>query len=346
MKPFALLLILLVFPGSFSPLQAQNKPALQYLTLGFWNVENLYDTLNDKWKNDEDFTPEGINRWTGDRYRKKIEHLAECIGKMGVEYNPEGLAFIGLCETENKKVVEDLAASPVLRSRNYQVAHIEGPDPRGVDPSFIYNPAYFKLKSKKVYPVRLQDSLHRTRDILMVSGELKGDPVIVLVNHWPSRRGGELRSRPARIAAAKLVRRIADSISRAEPETGIVVMGDMNDDPVYESVKKHLGTCADYRDADDSKMFNPMENLYNKGIGTLAWRDSWNLFDQIIFNRPLLTGNYKRFRFCEVRVFNKNFLRSHIGRFKGYPHRTYSGGIYTGGYSDHFPVYVVMGKQE
>jgi endonuclease/exonuclease/phosphatase family metal-dependent hydrolase len=315
--------------------------------IGFWNVENLYDTLNDQWKNDEEFTPSGKNAWTGDRYRKKIEHLADVLSQMATDVTPDGLAIVGLCEIENKNVVIDLVKSPKLKQRNYQVVHIEGPDARGVDPSFIYNPVYFKVIKAVSYPVHLvTDSSHKTRDILVVSGSFRGDPLTVLVNHWPSRRGGELLSRPNRNEAARIARRIADSITRANPQAKVAIMGDFNDDPTNVSIKEGLKTYPDITKATDDKYFNPMEEPYIDGIGTLAWQDSWNLFDQIILNKSWLPSGYLTWQYYAVRIFNKPFLKSDHGNFKGYPFRTYSGSAYTGGYSDHFPVFIVMAKEK
>ncbi len=314
--------------------------------IGFWNVENLYDTLNDKWKNDEEFTPAGTNAWTGARYKTKIDHLADVIQQMATDITPDGPAIMGLCEIENKSVVKDLVSSPRLKKRNYQIVHIEGPDARGVDPSFIYNPAYYKVIKAVAYKVNLvTDSGHKTRDILVVSGLFAGEPMSVLVNHWPSRRGGELLSRPNRNAAASLARHIADSITGANPKAKVIIMGDLNDDPVNESVKKNIRTYSDIHLAHDDQYYNPMENLYQEGIGTLAWQDSWNLFDQIMLNSTCIPGKFDTWQYYKVRVFNKPFLKSDFGNFKGYPFRTYSGGSYTGGYSDHFPVFVLMAKE-
>jgi hypothetical protein len=315
--------------------------------IGFWNVENLYDTLNDRWKNDEDFTPAGTNAWTGQRYKKKIDHLADVIGQMATDVTPDGLAIFGLCEIENKNVVLDLVKSPRLKNRNYKVVHIEGPDVRGVDPSFVYNPVYFKLIKAVSYPVHLvTDSSHKTRDILVVSGFFRGEPLTVLVNHWPSRRGGELLSRPNRNGAAKVARRIADSVIKANPQAKVAIMGDFNDDPVNESIKKNLGTYGEISDATDDKFYNPMEPLNDKGIGTLAYNDNWNLFDQIIMNKPWLPTNYASWQYYAVRVFNKSFMKADHGNFRGTPFHTYSGGVYTGGYSDHFPVFIVIAKED
>lgn len=342
------LIFVFVFSLTIAKAQKLRKDKNYFVSaIGFWNVENLYDTLNDVWKNDEEFTPSGTNAWTGSRYWTKIDHLAEVISQMATDVTPDGLAILGLCEIENKNVVQDLVNNPRLKKRNYQIVHIEGPDARGVDPSFIYNPTYFKVTKSVAYKVTLvTDSSHKTRDILVVSGLFNGEPMSILVNHWPSRRGGELASRPNRNAAAKMARHIADSIYKADPNVKIAIMGDLNDDPTNECVKKHIGTYGDVKDAVAGDYFNPMEKLFASGIGTLAWKDSWNLFDQILLNKPFLTGEYMSWNYYSVRVFNKAYLKSDHGNFKGYPFRTYSGGSYTAGYSDHFPVFIVIAKEK
>lgn len=342
------LFILLVTSLNFS-LQAQKlqKNKNYFISaIGFYNVENLYDTLNDVWKNDEEFTPSGKNAWTGDRYRTKLNHLAKVISEMATDVTPDGLAILGLCEIENKNVVEDLIKNPLLKKRNYKVVHIEGPDARGVDPSFIYNPAYFKVSKAVSYHVTLPtDSSHKTRDILVVSGSFGGEPLTVLVNHWPSRRGGEMASRPNRNEAARVARHIADSVTKNNPLAKIAIMGDLNDDPVNECVKKIIRTYDDIHAPKEDEYFNPMEKIHAEGIGTLAWQDSWNLFDQIIINKPFIPGDFSTWNYYTVRVFNKAYLKSDFGNFKGYPFRTYSGAAYTAGYSDHFPVYIVIAKE-
>ena len=315
--------------------------------IGFWNVENLYDTLNDQWKNDEDFTPAGTNAWTGQRYWTKIDRLAEVISQMATDITPDGLAILGLCEIENKSVVQDLVNSKRLKSRNYQIVHIEGPDVRGVDPSFIYNPVYFKVTKAVSYRVPMvTDSLHKTRDILVVSGLLVGESLTVLVNHWPSRRGGELASRPNRNSAAKMARHIADSITSADPKAKVAIMGDFNDDPTNVCVKDIVGTYGELTKVETDKYFNPMEKPFKEGTGTLAWKDSWNLFDQILLNKSWLPTGYDTWQYHNVRIFNKEFLKSDFGNFKGYPFRTYGGASYTGGYSDHFPVFITIAKED
>jgi len=315
--------------------------------VGFWNVENLYDTLDDPYKIDEEFLPSGPNVWTGPRYWTKIDHLAKVISEMGAKVTPDGLAILGLCEIENKNVLKDLVAAPKLKNRNYQIVHFDGPDARGVDPALLYNPKYFTVTKWKSHKLTLvTDSNHKTRDQLVVSGLFNGEPLTVIVNHWPSRRGGEAASKPNRVAAAKLSRMLADSVMKADPKSKVIIMGDLNDDPTDESVKKHIKTYGDLLRTRDDEFFNPMESMFKQGIGSLAWEDSWNLFDQIIVNKPLVPSGFKTFQYYKAYVYNKPYLRSDFGNFKGYPFRTYSGGAYTAGYSDHFPVYVLLVKEK
>lgn len=346
MKKF--ILPALLFICLCSGAQKLDKDKKYYIAaIGFWNVENLYDTLNDQWKNDEDFTPAGTNAWNGERYRTKLAHLSEVISQVATDVTPDGLAILGLCEIENKSVVEDLVKMPKLKSRNYKIVHIEGPDSRGVDPSFIYNPVYFKVTKSLAYHVNyVTDTAHKTRDILVVSGSFAGEPLTVLVNHWPSRRGGELASRPNRNEAARVAKHIADSVTTANPKAKVIIMGDLNDDPVNVCVKEVIGTYANEKKPVPGKYFNPMENYYKEGVGSLAWQDSWNLFDQIILNPNWMAGNFETWQYHQARIFNKEFLRSDFGNFKGYPFRTYSGGTYTAGYSDHFPVFITIAKEQ
>lgn len=320
---------------------------IQLCAVGFWNVENLYDTINDRWKNDEEFTPSGANGWTTKRYKTKLDHLAETISLMAIDIVPDGLAILGLCEVENKNVVEDLVHSEKLKKRNYRVVHLEGPDARGIDPSFVYNPSYFKVLKTVAFPVKLfADTSHKTRHVLTISGVFMEEPVLIMVNHWPSRRGGELASRPNRQASAKVVRRISDSVMNAFPKTKVLVMGDFNDDPTSESIKKVIGTVADPKQSERNVFYNPMENLHQMGIGTIAWQDSWNLFDQILLSHGWISGNDNQWQYYGARVFNKDFLKRDFGKYKGYPLRTYNGQNYVGGYSDHFPVYIIIAREK
>jgi hypothetical protein len=342
------LIAILVFFGLPEPARTGTPPAegrqeFISLCIGFYNVENLFDTINDPEIRDEEFTPEGVNRWTGARYLEKLENLAEVIHKMGQELNADGPAVLGLSEVENRAVLEDLAAQEAIRDRHYQVVHYEGPDARGVDVAFLYQPKYFTYISSKAYPTVIEGMPDfRTRDQLLLTGELLGERMHFIVAHWPSRRGGERRSRPLRIAKADIARHIIDSIQGAEPGAKIFFMGDLNDNPTDVSVRRHLRSRGQAEDVGEDELFNPFESLYRRGIGSNAWRDSWSLFDQILLSPGLLGDDYRSFRFFRAEVFNRPFLRQSSGRFQGYPFRTYGSGVYLGGYSDHFPTYVFL----
>lgn len=340
MKKFYLnaLVHLTLISGVFS----QSSTLEQRVVIAFWNIENFYDTLDDPLKNDNDFLPDGAYHWSGERFRVKLERVSEVLYKIGLAHNKDGPAIVGLCETENRQVVEAIAATPLLKARGYKVIHIEGPDARGVDPSFMYNPAYFVPTNALAYRVRLKDSLHATRDILVVTGKLVGEDFCFLINHWPSRRGGEKASMPGRCSAAKVARRIVDSVERIVPSIKIILMGDLNDDPVSGSVRHCLGATDQLKHLTKGVLYNPSETLYKQGIGTLAWADSWSLFDQTIINMALFQAQAGSWIFLKAYVFNDQLLRADYGSFRGYPFRTYSGGAYTGGYSDHFPAYVVL----
>jgi len=184
-----------------------------------------------------------------------------------------------------------------------------------------------------------------TRDQLLVSGMFDGEMIHLIVNHWPSRRGGEARSRPKRVAAAKLNKRIVDSLQSIDPYAKIIVMGDLNDDPTNASVKDVLKAKSKMENVKLKGIYNPMENLAKKGLGSNAYRDAWSLFDQIMFTKPLLDRDFSSYRFYKAGIFNKQYLTNKKGRYKGYPKRSFSNGNFTDGFSDHFPVYVYIVKE-
>lgn len=154
-----------------------------------------------------------------------------------------------------------------------------------------------------------------------------------------------LQSSPLRVRAALLNKRIIDSIQELDLDAKIIAMGDLNDDPIDDSLKKILKTKGKKRQLDSVSLYNPMEAMFKKGVGSLAYRDKWNLFDQIFFTSNLVTENRETLSFWKAGIFAPPFIRTNKGRFKGYPLRTYSGGTYTAGYSDHFPAYLFLLKE-
>jgi len=313
------------------------------VSVGFYNVENLFDTINSPGINDVDFTPEGSKKWDSWKYMEKLDRLGEVISKMGTELTPDGPAILGLCEVENRAVLIDLANNHFIKDRNYQVVHYTGPDRRGIDVALFYQPKYFKYISSKPYPTVVPDNPgFRTRDQLLVTGELLGERMHFIVSHWPSRGGGESRSRPMRIVAADIARSIVDSIQKAEPGAKVILMGDYNDDPSSISIKNHLRATGNINKLQENQLFNPFDEHYRRGVGSLAWRDSWNLFDMHLLTPSLVGSDRTTFKFHKAVVFNPPFLRQPTGRFQGYPFRSYSGDVYQSGYSDHFPTYIFL----
>jgi hypothetical protein len=319
---------------------------------GFYNLENLFDTIVDPDTNkilQDDFTPNSQKQWNTKKYFHKLNNMADVISQLGVtSFSPDGVSVLGVCEIENKNVLEDLVANKKLKNRNYQIVHHEGPDRRGIDCGLLYNPKYFTVESSNSFRLTMPDDPDfASRDQLLVTGEYSGERVHFIVLHWPSRRGGEKKSRPKRIQAAILSKSIVDSILKTEPDAKVIIMGDLNDDPISPSVKEFLKAKGETSNFKDGEMFNCMMKHFKNGIGTLAYRDNWNLFDQFVLTPSLIAENssYKSFKFYTSKIYNKEFLKNQEGNFRGYPYRTYVGSTFMGGYSDHFPVYVLLVKE-
>lgn len=342
---------------------AQEKKFIVH-TVAFYNCENLFDTINDPTINDEEYLPS--NDWTSRKYKKKLANLSRVLAEIGTGENASSPTIIGVSEVENRGVLEDLVKQPLLAGKDYGIVHFNSPDKRGIDVGFLYQKKHFKPTSFKNIPLLVYqkeddtkkddgeertddksavDSKTRvlyTRDQLLVTGLLDGEEISVIVNHWPSRAGGEKRSSPYREAAAALNKKIIDSLYRINPDAKIITMGDLNDGPYNNSIKKVLGAKAKKEQVGKQGIYNPMEEMANKGIGSLAYRDAWDLFDQIIMTEPLIRKDYSSFRFWKAGVYNKAFLTQTTGQYKGYPLRSARGEV---GFSDHFPVYIYLIKQ-
>nr|WP_299340228.1 endonuclease/exonuclease/phosphatase family protein [Allomuricauda sp.] len=325
----------------------QNSQSYKIRTIAFYNLENLFDVKNDSLTFDDERTPEGKYHWTKQRYNHKINQASQVISKIGEETTQTSPDIIGLCEIENKSVLEDLISHPKLADKGYRIIHEDSPDSRGIDVALIYkNNSYVPISFQSRRLLLFDDEGEReyTRDQLVVSGYMDGETFHFIVNHWPSRRGGESTSKPKRMRAALLNKRIIDSIAELDENAKIISMGDLNDDPIDDSLKKVLKTKGKVNEQDSLSLFNPMEKLFKKGLGSLAYRDKWNLFDQFFLTANLVFPQKGTYRFWKSSIFAPSFIRVQRGRYKGYPLRTYSGGNYTGGFSDHFPVYLFLIK--
>jgi hypothetical protein len=341
-----LLICLLVLISTSLHGQKSNTYILR--TIAFYNVENLFDTVNDSLTFDDDRTPEGSYHWTEERYNVKVSQISKVLSKIGEETSKTSPDVIGLCEVENRQVVEDLIQHPNLSGKGYGIVHFDSPDARGIDVALLFKKESYLPTSFKSHRLLLFDDMGErvyTRDQLVVGGTMDQEDVYFIVNHWPSRRGGEAISGPKRVRAALLNKRIIDSIQKLNREAKIISMGDLNDDPTDNSLKNILKTKGKPQQLDSLGLYNPMEKLYRKGIGSLAYRDKWNLFDQFFMTSNLINADKTELTFWKAGVYAPNFIRTQKGKYKGYPLRTYSGGTYTGGYSDHFPSYIFLIKQ-
>jgi predicted extracellular nuclease len=309
------------------------------VNVAFYNVENLFDTVNNPLTADNDYTPIGKLKWNSKKYHQKIRKITAVISQIGKNSSASPPAIVGLVEVENAKVVKDLVLHKNLSKFNYNYVHYDSPDERGIDVALIYNKDFFEVISTDTHSLYLTDDegdIDYTRDLLVVKGKLNGELIHVLVNHWPSRRDGDEETKYKRIKAAKQVQRVVNDIKSKEEEAKFIIMGDFNDDPTSESVKDFLVT---------DELYNPMQTLFEKGEGSSTYYKEWHLFDQIMFSRSFFDTEKSTHTFLKAAIFKKDWLRFHKGKFKGSPFRTYIGPWYQGGYSDHFPVYLTFEKE-
>lgn len=339
-----LILISLVLFFIFNNAYSQEKKQYKISCIAFYNIENLFDTIPGE--NDTEFTPQGNKNYNTEKYFHKINNMAYVLSQIGAETTGLPPFVIGLCEIENRSVLEDLVKAEPIAKYNYSIIHKDGPDHRGVDCALLYVKDVFKPTNINTYRVLdPENPKWNTRDQLLVSGIFENEIMHFIVIHWPSRRGGQKASEPKRFLAATVTRHIIDSLLNLDPNSKIFVMGDFNDDPTNKSIKNILKTKSKKEDTTIPYLFNPMETLYKKGIGSLAYQDKWNLFDQIIISPALVSKDKTKYTYYQAGIFNKPFLMQADGRFKGYPFRTYVGDTFTGGYSDHFPAYMFIIKE-
>jgi len=302
--------------------------------VGFYNLENLFDTKNDTLVRDDDRTPEGKYHWTRTRLKKKIESISSVITKLNSELKDSDWLGLGVCEVENVHLLEALTTkNEILRDAG--IIHFNSPDLRGIDVAFLYNQSLFRpthFLKRNIPLIKDRKKIIYTRDLLVISGiALESERIHFIIAHWPSRSGGEKRSEWRRKTASYYTRKTVDSILAKESDAKIIVMGDFNDNPINESILQLIKP----KSSSDS-LINFSMTSYKKGIGSIAHRDKWYLFDQLIGTRTLL---YKPgLKAIGFGVYTANFLQTQRGRYRGYPFRTYSGLQYQGGYSDHFPV--------
>lgn len=364
-KVIAFILVLFVIGSANSQ---EKKPAKKFSvnTIAFYNFENLFDTINQA-NNDEEWLPNGAQNWTSKKYRQKLENLARVLSEIGTSENTNSPTLIGGCEIENRGVLEDLVKQPKLLVHDYGIVHYDSPDRRGIDVALLYQKKHFKPTSSVNIPLLIyrnesnekdketeEDKLDKdkieaktgervyTRDILLVTGFLDGEEVNVLVNHWPSRSGGEKKSSPFREAAGRLARKVMDSIYKINPSAKIITMGDLNDGTYNKSVKEGIGAKRKKEEVKEFGIYNPFEQMAKEGHCSLFYRDAGDIFDQIMVSEPLIRNDYSSFRYWKSGIYNKPYMITKVGQYKGYPLRHGANEI---GFSDHFPVYIYLIKE-
>lgn len=308
-------------------------------TFAFYNLENLFDTKDDKQTLDDDFTKDSFKKWNEKRFRKKISNLAKVIAKIGIDKTGFPPMFLGVAEVENSFVLDTLVQSKHLKKKGYGYVHFDSPDERGIDTALLYRKKFVEIITKETHTLYItneQGERDFTRDILHVKAKLEGHEFHILVNHWPSRRRGASETSQKRIAAAEKNLEVINAILAEDENARVFIMGDFNDDPHSESVQKLTTT----------NLYNPMEVLFSKYEGSLNHKDSWHLFDQIIISHNFLQGSPNRFQFKSAHIYNPREIKEHKERFKHLPLRTFLGKKYMGGYSDHFPVFTIFSIKE
>ena len=313
----------------------------------FYNLENLYDTVNDPNTDDDDFTPSGNRRWTQIKYQRKLENLGEVF--QAVSSLPGGFpALVGVSEVENDNVLDDMVSQKRLSGANYHYVHYDSNDQRGVDVALLYRPSRFKLlESQPLKPILRSGREYFGRDILVVRGLLDGEMFAIYVCHFLSRRGGRAASAGFRRAGAETIYYHALQMRDEYPGIKIIVMGDMNDTPADFSLSHLLHAVADMEDVEQGGFFNPMWTLMEEGQGTSLHNHHWTLFDNIMVCRQLLESSgsegFHIARFSKwhyAQIFKRNFMMEH-----GVPKRSYTGNhFFSGGYSDHLPVLIRLEK--
>jgi hypothetical protein len=324
-------------------------------TVAFYNFENLFDTINGP-NNDEEWLPNGAQNWTSAKYNQKLKNLALVLSQIGTnDQQKSSPTIIGGAEIENRGVLEDLVKEPLLNNDGgYGIVHFDSPDKRGIDVALLYKKKNFQPTSFVNIPLLIyRNQINVTekdketeedkadKDKIVVATD-NSEEVNIMVNHWPSRSGGEKKSSPFREAAGRLAHKVMDSIYKVNPDAKIILMGDLNDGSYNKSVKIGVGAKLKRTEVKKFGMYNPFEQMAKDGIATLFYRDAGDIFDQIMVSETLITPNNDLYKYWKAGVYNKPFMIQMVGQYKGYPLRHQATEV---GYSDHFPAYVYLLKE-
>ena len=335
--------------GCLNQLQTETSvPDKPEVRVAFYNVENLFDTEDDPYRLDEEFLPTSDKKWDNGRYEDKIAKLAKVIAAMNY---PE---LLGLAEIENEAVLRKLIEHPDLAEADYDIVHYDSPDVRGIDVALLYRTVSFTPESSQAIPLTFEGEDYKSRDILLVSGTLgkdaKYNTVHVLVNHWPSRRGGVAKSEPRRLVAAQTARQAVDELMQSDPLANVILLGDFNDEPTNRSITEGLRATGSVKKKDPFQLYNTVAALDEQGRGSYQFRGNWNMLDQIILSQGLVEDARRaddyHYRAESATIFAPEWILQTEGKYRGYPDRTYAGDKYLGGYSDHLPVYIELTNED
>jgi len=304
----------------------------------FYNVENLFDTINDPFTRDDDFTPKGKKTWTKERFNKKIDGIAKVITSID-DLNP---VFVGLAEVENEFCLEEIIGHDSLQEVNYKWVHQDSNDGRGMDVALLYRADLVWLATSEFLSIQSKE-VGKSRDILYAKFKTKEKETIhIYTNHWPSRREGKERSEKKRMAASKVLRSHIDKQLKENEHSKILVLGDFNDYPTDKSIRKGLEVDSFSEIFSSAQLYNLSYEKHSEGEGSYYFKGSWGMLDQIIATGNLLnSAGGLRLDKDNFGIFDADWLlyrNDHRNVLK--PNRTYSGRKYYGGYSDHLPVYI------
>ncbi len=322
--------------GESNPLVPSNagKENPKVSRVGFYNVENLFDTKDEPRKDDNEFTPKGRNEWSNERYNRKLDLIAKVIDYMGEP------GLMGLAEVENATVLKDLAKNKAFDNSDYGYVHQESPDNRGIDVALLYDKQEYDLIKSDYIRINFPRSIvsgYTTRDVLYANlKDKKGNYYHMFVNHWPSRRDGKEASEPKRTYVAAQVMKKVDEIRKKYDDANIILVGDFNDEPTDKSISQVLGAKGTTKNASAKELYNLSAQADRAGYGSYNYRGNWNMLDQMIVSGTLLDG--KGAEVSKLQVFQRKFMLFKHPKNGYTPNRTYGGSRYYGGYSDHLPI--------
>lgn len=335
-RPFISILFLAYFGCTQMAAQASFRVA-------FYNVENLFDTLDDPNNpRDNEFTPSGRLNWTPERYQQKLDNIEQVIATLNYP------AILGLSEVENRKVLNDLTQHKGMATQNYGIVHIESPDYRGIDVALLYDSTLFTVTRIDTIRFTIPKEIveeYTGRDILEVEAVYQQtDTLLFFVNHWPSRSGGLQKTEGRRLyTAAKLRARLNQRLAN-QPKRKVILMGDFNDEPDNASVASILGILPKGSTPMDGLFYNCLTDLDRQKQGSYNYRGNWNMIDQIMSSAALIRTDAP-LKIVKAGVLKEDFMLYKDPKFGKRPSRTYGGPNYYGGYSDHLPVYIDLAKE-